>query len=94
MEIKYIENGGAIRAATQRNDHGEAIELGLKSLNLDEKTLNNKLADLACIRGEHKRLGYLSQELAQDRYSIYNFMLETAKEKMNSELYRAFYLLF
>jgi len=90
-KITYIVNGGAIRAATSRNNHGEAIRLGLLSLNLDEETLNKKLQDLACIRGEYERMGYLSRDLATDRYSIYDFMMDTAKEKMNEKCFAAFY---
>lgn len=90
-KITYIEFGGAIRAATERNDHGEAIRLGLLSLKLDEEILNKKLQDLACIRGEYKRMGYLSHDLANERYSIYKFMMDTAKEKMNEKCFAAFY---
>ena len=90
-KITYIKYSGAILAATERNDHGKAIELGLKCLNLDEETLNNKLNHLARIQKEHERLGYLHPNLAGERYSIYEFVIETAKEKMNEKCYEAFY---
>lgn len=93
MKITSLLYSGAIRAATQRNDHGRAIELGLQCLG-DDEILKEKLANMRVIQEKHEAFGFMTLELMEDRYSIYDFMMKMAKEKMDSKTFSAFYQCF
>lgn len=74
---------------TENNAHGEAYQLGAETLGLD------KLAErFAAIEQQRKKLGYLSQELQEDRRNAYDKLMEHARTYMRSVDYQQFYMAF
>lgn len=71
---------------TKINDHGGAYELASTHLGLDE--LTDKFAR---INREHTRLGYLSYDLNQSRYMLYQQLMSDARKMMSEEEYKKFY---
>lgn len=76
-----------IAILTSRNAHGEAYQLGAKTLGLIK--LSERFAD---INRRHIQLGYLSHELDLERKSAYDELMEHARTHMGSADYQQFYM--
>lgn len=80
-----------IKSATENNDHGTAIEYGIKSLYFEPKTRESLLNMLARAQRQRERIGYMTPELSQERREIYDLMMAEAKKQFSEKDYSEFY---
>jgi len=80
----------SIARMTDQNDHGGAIQSGLKLLGSD-KLIKGLLKDLEDIMDEHEKLGHMPTGLISDRREIYTKMMSIAKKRLNPDRYKRFH---
>jgi hypothetical protein len=75
---------------TSINAHTDAYLLGIKAL----LNMTKELGEMAEIKAESERVGFLPEELQHKRRAIYEKMMRYAKAQFTSEQYRRFYMSF
>jgi hypothetical protein len=76
---------------TSINYHTEANIAGCEILKEFDADLSPLIKKLKRILQEQERLGYLPQQLGEQRYKIYKGMLAAAKNVMTPGIYEEFY---
>ena len=93
---QYINNGvlteaffTKFKALGARNLHGEAYQEAAQVFGLTD--LRDQFAR---IERDRVRIGYLTQELNQERYPLYAQLMQHAKRCLSDEQFKRFYMCF